>query len=403
MSKDAFAGLKVVAFTWLVTGPVITKFLADHGATVIKVESGTRPELLRVSPPYKDGKVDPNTSGYFHLINGNELSVSLNLNQPEGIAVARRLCRWADLVIENFRPGVLDRMGLGYADLKKDNPRLVMLSATMMGQSGPYAQQPGIGGQMVSYAGFTHVTGWADRGPTQPYGAYTDFPAPGLATPLLLAALLRQRETGQGLWIDLSQYETGICFLAPLVLDCAANGRPGDRQGNSCEYACPHGVYPCRGEEAWIAIAVFEDREWQALCRVAALPELNAPEFDTFRGRKHNESRLDAILSKWTAGWDKHELMAKLQAEGVDAGAVQNGRDVLEDPHLKGRHFFWKQDSPSVGPFSYLGEPFTLSDTPARPRMPAPALGEHTEHVCCELLGMSSDEFVELLAKGAFE
>lgn len=404
MSEQALKGLKVVAFTWLVTGPVIVKFLADHGATVIKIESNTRPELLRLSPPYKDGKVDANGSGYHNFLNVNQYSASLNLTLPEGIAVAKRLTAWADVVVENFRPDVLNRMGLGYEDIKKMNPKVIMLSATMVGQKGPYAHQPGIGAQMVSYAGFTNVTGWKDRGPTQPYGAYTDIPAPPQATSALLAALLRQRKTGEGCYLDISQYETGIVFLAPLALDYMVNGREGGRFGNSCDYACPHGVYPCQGDDRWVAIAIFHDDEWETLRKVMGNPRwAKNQKYSTFLGRKRNEELIDKRIGEWTINFTAEEVMTKLQAAGIDAGVVQNGKDSLEDPHFKARNFLWEMKDNIIGDFHYLGQSFTLSETPAQPIRPSPSLGEHTEYVCCELLGMSNEEFVALMAKGAFD
>ena len=402
LNQQALEGVKVVAFTWLVAGPLIAKYLADHGATVIKIESNTRPELLRVSPPFAEGKPGINQSGYFNFINPNKYSVSINLNLPEGIEVAKRLMAWADVVVENFRPGVLKRMGLGYEDIKKINPRLVMLSATMVGQEGPSSTQPGIGAQMVSHAGFTHITGWSDRGPTQPYGAYTDIPAPSLGIAALMIALLHQRQTGEGQYLDLSQFETGVTFLAPLVLDCAINSREGSRQGNTCAYACPHSAYPCQGDDRWVTIAVFNDEEWQAFCQVLDNPEWTAsPELSTLLGRKRNEELIDKLVGEWTINFSAEEVMDRLQAAGIAAGVVQTGKDLLEDPHLKFRNHFWKMEHSEMGEMSFLGESFILSETPAQPRMPAPCLGEHTEYICREFLGMSDTEFVELLSRGA--
>ncbi|MFH1086967.1 MAG: CoA transferase [Chloroflexota bacterium] len=404
MAEQALKGLKVLGFTWILTGPIITKFLADHGATVIKVESGTRPEMLRLSAPHKDGQPGVNRSGYFNFFNTNEYSVSLNLNLREGIAIARRLVAWADVVVENFRPGVLDKMGLGWEEVKRINPRAVMLSATVVGQEGPHAQQPGIGVQLVSYAGFTHVTGWPDREATQPFGAYTDFPAPTLAASVLMAALLRQRQTGRGQYLDLSQLETGISFLAPLVLDCTANGREGNRQGNTCSNACPHNVYACRGSDRWIAIAAFNDRDWQALRRLMGNPRWTEdPAFSTLLARKKSEDILDRLVTAWTVNFSAEEAMEKLQSAGIDAGVVQTSRDVYEDPQLRSRQAFWKMEHKEVGEVSHLGESFILSETPAQPRMPAPCLGEHTEHICREILGMSDKEFVGLMSKGVFD
>ncbi|MFC1918327.1 CaiB/BaiF CoA transferase family protein [Chloroflexota bacterium] len=402
MTEQALKGVKVAAFTWLTTGPTLTKYLADHGATVVKVESHTRPELLRTAPPFKDGKPGIDRSGYFNLFNINQRSVGINLQHPSGIEVAKKLVAWANIVVENFRSGILPRMGLGYEDIRKINPDVVMLSITMVGQRGPIRSQPGIGVQLVSYAGFTNITGWPDRGPTQPYGAYTDIPGPALGAAALMAALIKQRLTGKGQHLDVSQYETGLWFLEPLIMDCLINGRASGRQGNACACWCPHNAYPCRGEDRWVAISITSEEQWQVFRQLLGNPDwLEKPELQTQEGRKQHEDELDIQIGKWTSNFSAEEVMTRMQAAGIPAGVVENSQDLLADPQLKHRNYFWEMEHAEMGNFHHQGESFTMSETPAQPVMPAPTLGEHTEYVCREMLGMTDEEFVTLLADGA--
>lgn len=394
-------GLKVLDFGWAIAGPLTSGYLARHGATVVKVEAPNRPDMTRSSAPFKDRKPGMNRSGYFASFNPNKYGMTLDLKHPKGIEVAKKLVAWADVVNENFIPRVMESWGLGYEELKRINPGIIMLRSSNQGQSGPQANRRGVGILLASQAGFSAVTGWPDRGPNTSYVGYTDFIAPRFAITMLVAALIRRRKTGRGECIDISQLETALHFLTPVLLDYTVNGREAQLIGNTCPYAAPHGAYPCKGEDRWCAISVFTDAEWIAFCKAIGNPKWTTnPEFATLIGRKKNEERLNELVSEWTMNYSPEQVMQILQEAGVPAGVVQNTKDLMEDPQLKSRDYLWWIDHPELGRFPAGGEYIKLSKTPAQPRLPAPCLGEHNEYICRELLGMSDEEFVSLIHDG---
>jgi len=363
-----------------------------------------RLDINRAAAPYKDNIPGINRSGVWAAYNSNKLGMSLNLSHPKGIEVAKRLVAWSDVVGENFVPGVMERWGLDYGELKKVKSDIIMYSSSNLGQTGPLASQPGYGGQLVAYAGISHLTGWPDRMSVDPYGAYTDFIAPRFLVAAVLAAVDYRRRTGKGQFLDLSQIEVGIHYIAPVILDYTVNKRIETRDGNRCPYAAPHGAYPCQGNDRWCAIGVFSDEEWNALCQVMGnLEWTKEARFATLLGRKENEEELNESLGEWTRGFTAEEVMEKLQAAGVPAGVVKNAADIQDDPQLAHRHYYWQLEHPEIGMHYYEGPGFALSKTPAEIRMPAPLLGQHTEYVCREILGMSDEEFVDLSNQGVFE
>jgi len=403
VQEKVFDGIKVVDFGWVLAGPITLKYLADYGATVIHVESPKRPDLLRVSTPYKDGIAGINRAGYYAFWAGNKFSVSLDLEKAEGMAIAKRLVSWADVVSDSHRPGVMEKLGLDYDDLRKIKPDIIMIRSSNQGLTGPYASQPGLGNHLNALAGFVNLIGWPNGAPISLIVAYTDYLAPHLAAAALVGALDYRRKTGEGQLLDLSQFEVGLQFLAPLLINYAVNGVEESRMGNSCNYAAPHGVYRCKGEDRWCAITVFDDVEWQAFCKIIGdAPWTQEPKFSTLRGRKENEEELDKLVEGWTINYDAEEVMHRMQDAGVAAGVVQNAKDLYEDPQLKERAYFWAMEHKELGKFSHLGQPSILSKTPAKPYRPAPCLGEHTEYVCRQLLGISEDEFDKCLIEGAF-
>lgn len=402
-ANQALQGIKVADFTWSAAGPITTRYLAAYGATVVRIESSSRPDVLRVSGPFKDGKAGVDRSGNFAILNANKYSISLNLKNPQGKQVARRLVAWADIVAESFTPGVMERQGLGYEEIRKIKPDIIMLRTSNQGQIGSQAEQPGFGQHLVGLSGFSYYSGWPDREPLGFGMAYTDVITPRFAVALLIAALDYRRRTGKGQVLDLAQLETAVHFLSPQMLDYTINGRIGNREGNRCPYACPHGVFPCRGEDSWCAIAVFTDDQWHSFKQVVNRPWTEDNKFSTFLYRKRNEVELDRLISEWTICFTAEHLMELLQKAGVPAGVVQSAEDVINDSQLKLRDNFWIMEHKILGPTIHLGQPFILSKTPAQPRMPAPCLGEHTEYVCTKLLNMSDEEFVELVAAGAFD
>lgn len=403
MQEKVFDGVKAVDFGWVLAGPIVFKFLADYGATVIHVESHKRPDLLRVSTPYKDGIAGVDRAGYYAYWAANKYSISLDLNQTGGLEIAKKLVAWADVVGDSHRPGIMERLGLGYDDLRKIKPDIIMIRSSNQGLTGLYASHPGFGNHLNGLVGFVNLVGWPDQPPISLIIAYTDYLAPHFAVAALVGALDYRRKTGKGQLLDLSQFEVGLQLLAPVLINYMVNGVEDSRMGNSCSYAAPHGIYQCKGEDRWCAIAVLGDAEWKAFCKVIGDTNWTQdPRFSTLSGRKGNEEELDRLVERWTMNHDAEEVMRRMQDVGVAAGVVQDARDLYEDPQLKERAYFWVMEHKELGKFSHLGQPSILSKTPAKPYRPAPCLGEHTEYVCRELLGMSEREFDKFLIDGAF-
>lgn len=404
MPKKALEGVKIADFTWVAVGPLTIKYLADHGAEVVHVESSVRPEMLRVSPPFKDKIAGINRSAYNACLNNNKYGLALNMNHPGAREVLDRLIGWADVVAESFSPGMMAKWGLAYQDMVKLKPDIIMYSTSQQGQTGPYAGIAAYGAQLVSLAGFTHLAGWQDRVPTGPQGPYTDTVAPPLGAVAIIAALMKRRRTGKGTHIDLSQLEAGVEFIVPAMLDYTANGRVANRDGNRYPYAAPHGVYPCRGDDRWCSIAVFSDEEWHRLCNVMGKPELATDgRFSTIAKRKQNEDELDAIVSGWTVNLAAEEVMELCQQAGIASGIAKTSRDMQEDPQLAHRGFFRELEHREIGKHIYEAPPFKLSKTPCELNMAGACIGEHNEHVCTKILGFTDDEFVQLMADGVLE
>lgn len=404
MKEKALQGVKIADFTWVAAGPLTTNYLAQCGATVVKIESITKPDGIRTFPPNKDDKAGANRSFLFSMENPNKLSITLNLKNPKGIDLAKKLVAWADIVAENYRPGTMERWGMGYEDLKEINPSIIMFSSSAQGQTGPDAGMGATGITLQSLSGFTHLSGWPDRDPAPPWGAYTDLTAPALGAAIVIAALDYRDRTGKGQYLDLSQYEAGLHYLSPAILDYHVNGRIADRNGNRHPCAAPHGVYRCKGEERWCTIAIFDEHEWKTLCEIMGDPEWGREEkFTTITGRKNNEDELDKRIETWTSGYSPEEVMELLQGRGISSGVVENARDIYEDPQLKHRGFLKRMEHVEIGVLSHRSVGFKLSKTPCGPERPGPCLGEHTERVCREFLGMSDEEFVNLLTEGVFE
>ena len=404
MARQVFEGVKVGEFGWVLVGPFHGLYLAHHGATVIHVESSHRLDINRTMPPYKDGEPGINRSVYYEQAESGKYGITLNLNHPQGVEVAKQIVAWADVVIENFTPGVMKRWGLDYESIKKIKPDIIMLSSCNQGQTGPDATQPGYGPDLTSLSGFTHLAGWQDRDPVQIYGAYTDYIAPKFGVTALIAALDYRRRTGKGLYLDLSQYECGLQFLAPVILDYTVNHRQACRMGNYCPYASPHGAYRCQGEDRWCAIAAFSDEEWQSFCQVIGNPAWTRdPRFATRLGRVKASEELDKLVEEWTIHHSAEEVMSLMQKAGVAAGVVATSQDLYQDPQFKHRHYLVELEHPEMGKY-LCDSPFGgLSKTPGQPRMSSPCLGQHNEYVYKELLGGCDEEYTKLLSAGVFD
>jgi len=394
--------LKVLDFTWGLAGPIVTKYLGDYGACVVRIESAVRPCGTRVSPPFMNGVTGVDRAGYFAFFNSNKYSLSLDLNEPRAVAVVNRLVRWADVVVESYSPGTMEKWGLGYDSLKRIRPDLVMLRTSSQGQDGPHSTYSSFGIPLVGLAGFSHLTGWLDRSCLPLPSAYSDLISPRFAAAALLAALDYRRRTGAGQCIDCSQLEASLHFLAPALLEYTFNGDEAWRAGNAHIAACPHGTYRCLGENSWCAIAVFNDEQWHALCRICDPRWQSDSRFKTLLRRKKHEAELNRALEQWTLTLSAEEAMTRLQRVGIPASVVQNARDLYLDPQLTGEGYFWLMDHPVLGPYPHLAQPARLSGSPAKARRPSPCLGQDTEYVCTQILEMTDAEFVELHAAGVF-
>lgn len=400
---DALEGVTGVEFGSFAAGPGIGKYLANFGARVIHVESAKRPDGLRTHyPPFKDNKAGVNRAGAFAFWNDSKYGVTLDLKRPEGLQLALRLVEKSDFVIENMRPGVMGRLGLGYEDLKKRNPRLVLLSTSNMGQTGPYADHPGFGSQLSSLSGFSELMGRADGPPLFTYGPYIDLIAVAYGGIALLAALDHQRRTGEGAHIDLSQYEAGLQFVAAPLLDYAANGNVATRNGNRDPVAVPHGCFPCR-DGRWCVISCWDQEEWHRFCYAAGLPALcKDPRFATSADRRAHEDELNELISQSTRDEDAEKLMHRLQDAGVHAAVVRTMRELFSDPQLALRAIWQKQQHPEMGEHYYRMGSFQLEETPGSVRKPSPCLGEHNEEIFCGWLGLDPEDYRDLEKKGVF-
>jgi len=405
INESIFSGLFIAGFSTAMVGPLSMKFFADYGATVVRVESQTRPCVSRTSPPFKDGRPGLNRSGYFNHFSANMYSIAINMKSPGGREVARRLVAKSDVVMENNRPGVMERWGLSYEDVRKIREDVIMVRQNGFGLDGPYRDFGSYGMTLAAMSGIPNFIGWPDRGPLPVgVGAYTDCISPRYAAVALIAALAMREKTGQGQLIELAQFETAISFVLPGVLDYAVNQREPSRTGNAHSKAAPHNVYACKGEENWCTVAAFDEAEWAGICRVIGKPEwIEDERFKGTENRKQNESTIDAAIGEFTQKTDAEEVMRRMQAAGVPAGVVRDPEGLYNDPQLKTRNCFWPLDHGEMGKFTHLGTSFEMSRTPGTPKMPSPCLGEHTEHVCTNMLGLSDEQFIELLGQGAFE
>jgi crotonobetainyl-CoA:carnitine CoA-transferase CaiB-like acyl-CoA transferase len=402
-SPRALEGLKVLDFTWAYAGPAATRYLADYGATVVRVESAKKLDALRTVGPFKDGHAGVERSGSYINANVGKYGLSLNLSTSEAREVAMRLVEWADVVIENFSPKAMRAWGMDYESLRKIKPDLIMLSSCLNGQTGPHAMLAGYGTMGASIAGFGEPTGWPDRPPAAPFAAYTDYTSPKFTIATLLAALDHKRRTGQGQYIDLSQAECSIHMLGRAVLDYTVNGRVQTRVGNALREYAPSGVYPCTGTDCWVALAAPTDDAWRALCRASGRGWAEDSRFATAIARLENREALDAAIGAWTGGFDSGALEELLQGVGVPVHRVSTSADVFADPQLKHRAHIIDLEHPRLGPVPIETSRMRFSRTPAIATWPGPEIGQHNDHVLREILGMSDEEITELVTDEALE
>ena len=420
-------GIRVTDFSWFGAGPYVTKLLAAYGAEVLRIESSTRIDGMRWQAPRKpDAPASYNISGMFNNFNPGKLGITLNLNHPEGIGIARRLVAASDVVLDNFYPGAMEKWGLNYERLIEIRPDIIVATMPVMGITGPYTSWRGFGTSVRTAAGFDHITGNPDRPPIGTgMAALPDFTCnPYHAATAILSALHYRNRTGKGQFIEVAQFESTVCWTETAILDFTANDHVQTAMRNRLPHAAPHGVYRCLGEdrevdycampesvperrkkdERWCAISVFTGEEWKSFCDVIGSPPWTGDErFATLAGRKANEDDLDRLVEEWTAGKSPEEVMMVLQRAGVPAGVVQDGEDLLSrDPHMKERGFYVWLEHPEAGEIAHDGLTFALSRTPGEIRR-APLMGEHNDYVYREILGLSEEEVNRLITDGVLE
>ena len=394
------AGVNVLDLSWVMVGPASGRYLADLCADVIKVESFKHIDPVRTLGPFKDGKTGPERSVSYHNLNAGKRCVAIDIRRPEGREIILRLAKWADVVLESFTPGVLETLQLGYADLKQRNEQIIMASTSLLGQTGPYAKgTSGVGTMGAAMSGATHQIGWPDREPAGPFGPWTDAVPPRFIVASILAALHRRSRTGVGSYIDVSQAEAGIQFMMPAYYEYAANGTIQERRGVAgSPLHAPQGLYPCSGEDRWIAIDASSPAHWEAFRDL--IVELHAAKFDTIVGRLRNRAELEAAIAGWTREQDAEAIEHLMQAAGVPAHVVSRSGDFARDVDLREAGHLNKINDPVFGEAEIEGPRFSLDRTSLAPTRRGPRIGEHTNEVLATVLGMSDTEIAQLSEAG---
>ena len=411
MAAPPLAGIRVADFTWVWAGPYCTLQLGYLGAEVIRVETRTRLCVTRHMVPMADGKAGPNRSGYFNQYNQGKSSVSINLHSAEGRAVARRLALASDVVTNNFAAGVMDRLGLGYEELRKSKPDIIMITMSGFGETGPLHEYVAYGPAQVPLSGLSALTGYKDGPPLHVGFSYGD-PNGGIHGAFaVLAALYHRARTGEGQNIDLSQWEASVAMVAEGVLEYQMTGREPERMGNRDHWMAPHGLFRTRDMaekvggrdiDMWVSIAVQDDNQWRKLAAAIGHPELGSDtRFANLQARKRNEDELEKILTQWTSQRFAREAEEALQKAGVPAAIASTNKDLFEDPQLGSRPFFVELEHPEVGVRKHTGPPWHMERTPSAVKKPAPILGQDTDDVMTRVLGYTVEEVAKLREAGA--
>ena len=392
-SSLPLSGVRVADFSWLAAGPFATRFLATMGAQVVRGESQKRLDQLRQIGPYPDGIPGVNRSPHYNLINYSKLSMALDLSTPRGADMARRLVMVSDVVVENFAAGVLERLGLGWDNVRRDRPDLVYVSSSGLGRSGPARHFVAYGMTLHAFGGLTHATGYVGQPPRPVSGTWADPVTAVTMACAILAALHHRRRTGQGQYIDLAMSDAMLAITPEQVIECSLTGRVPQRRGNYEEMAVPHNTYLCRGDDSWVAIAVRDEAEWRAFCRAAGHREWAAdPRFADAYVRRCNEAEMDRVITSWTREHTAQDVTERLQKAGIAAFPCLTAMGIIEDPQLRARDFFVTVDHPEVGERPVMGHPWRMSGMPTPVYTPAPLLSQHSAYVLRDVLGLPADE-----------
>lgn len=394
-------GVRILNLGWVWAGPVVGQTLGFLGAEVIKVESRTRIDLMRTLPPFVDDKYDPDRSLSNHACWAGNGSITLNLKEPEAIDLVLQLVLLSDVVIENFGPGLMERFGLGYEKLCELKRDIILFSMPAAGLFGPLKDVRTYGLSLASITGLDSTVGYKGGGPVPMENAFCD-PFVGIFGAFgVLTALHHRRNTGKGQHVDFSQQEAVLQMLGPAYMDYVLNGRVAEPRGNEhpLRAAAPHSLFPCRGEDRWISIAVTTEQEWQGLLDAMEHPAwARAPEYATLQGRLEHIDALHERLGEWTAAFDDRELAARLQRHGVAGAPVLNVGDLLHDPHYRARETFVEATHSLGFRETIFGSYVKMSHS--RPEVrPGPAIGQDNQYVFKELLGLSEERFCDLVQR----
>jgi crotonobetainyl-CoA:carnitine CoA-transferase CaiB-like acyl-CoA transferase len=394
----ALDGLRVLDFTHVLAGPFATRVMGDMGADVVKVLSASRATGAGAAH-----------YPYYIMWNRNKRNLSVDMANEEARAACRRLCEKADVVIENFSVGVLDRWGVGFEEVRKANPGVIYVSMSGMGNDGPWSKFVTYAPTIHALAGLTYLTGVPGREDIGIGFSYNDHHAGLHAVVAVLAAIEARRRTGRGQYIDLSQFELGVTFAGPALLDYFANGHAAQPMANTLPYdvAAPHDCYPTLGDDRWIAIAVMTDAQWRSLRKVMGEPAWAMDgQYDTAAGRAGDAVTLDQRMSEWTRTQDGYALQEQLQAAGVPAGVVQDGADLVErDPQLRHYGFLRQTDDehPDFGAMHIDALPIHMTKTPAGPYRASRKLGADNAEVLREWADIREDDVRALEERGVLK
>ena len=399
MQKLPLSNIKVLDFTQVRVGPQLTQWLAVMGAEVIRVETKLRPESFKMTGnPGNITAPTKNRVGYFASLNYSKKSITINMKNPKSLDLVKDLLKHIDIVAENFRTGVMERWGMGYADLKKINPSIILVSASGFGRTGPMKDEPAYAPIIDAFSGYSYVNGYPDGEPAEA-GArgFSDSIAAYQGVFAVMAALYHRSKTGEGQFLDLSMTEADVAFAPEALIEYTTTGRIQERLGNSDKYMAPHGVYRCLGEDKWIAIAISNDKEWIALCKVMGNPKWTKDsKFANSACRLANKDELDSLITSWTKKQEHYRAMHILQEAGVMAGASFNVHELSEDPHIQQRDFIVDIEYPDKSKLRRLALPWRLSDFGKGNYTHPPAAGEHNQYVFGEIMGLSAEMIAEL-------
>ncbi len=395
--QAALKGIRIVEFTSGAVAPVAGEILAVMGAEVIKIESTKWVDWLRQFPAPSTMMEPPlNASEPFNLSNINKLGIRLNLRTAKGVEIAKRIVKLCDIILENLRPGVIDKLGLGYETTRQIRPDIIMLSASASGAKGPEAHIKGYAPLFAALGGLSDITGYKD-GPPVEVRSTMDYTASFTIVVAVMSALIHRQRTGEGQFIDLAAREAVVSLGSDAIMDYTMNGRVASRDGNKDHFMAPHNCYRCKGNDKWISICVANDEEWQAFCKAIGNPEWTKDErFSDQLSRWKNQEELDSLVKQWTLNYTYYEAMEILQKAGVAAVPSFSADDIFGNPHLAERQFTEILVHSEVGAHVTILPPWRLSATPQQVVRDAPCLGEHNQYVYGELLGMSDKEIQEL-------